>query len=107
MRNEITLTNVKVKNLCFSYFEKNKQKSSEILKGLRSLVNINKFKSSSINLLNENGDLVSDPKKISNVFNQFFSTIGHEIEKKIPIAPGSFIKDYFNKKDESFIDKSF
>ena len=49
-------------------------------KKIRSLVNINKFKSSSINLLNENGNLVSDPKKIPNVFNQYFSTIGPEIE---------------------------
>ena len=53
-----------------------------------------------MNLLNENGNLVSDPTKISNVFNQYFSTIGPEIEKKISIAPGSF-KDCFNKKDES------
>ena len=39
-----------------------------------SLVNINKFKSSSINLLNENGNLVSDPKKclmsLTNTFQQ-------------------------------------
>ena len=46
-----------------------------------SQVNINKFKSS-INLLNENGYLVSDPTKICNVFNQYFSTIGPEMEKK-------------------------
>ena len=99
MRNEITTDkrNSK-KSYYFSYFEKKQQKSSEIWKGTRSLVNINKFKSSSINLLNENGNLVSDPTKISDIFNQYFSTIGPEIGKTIPKTPGSFI-DYFNKKE--------
>ena len=55
-------------------------------------------KLSPIKLLNENGDLISDPKVISNVFNYYFSTIGPEIERKIPIVPGSF-KDYFDKRD--------
>ena len=52
-----------------------------------------------LNLLNENNNLISDPKIISNVFNDYFSSIGPKIERKIPI-PGSF-KEYFEIKDVS------
>ena len=78
--------------------KKNKEKSSEIWKGINSLVNIKSSKTSIIKLLDENNNLVSDPRKISHKFNHHFSTIGPDIERKIPTVPGSF-KDYFNKKD--------
>ncbi len=101
LRNEITKNKRDSKRSYYSsYFEKNKLKSSEIWKGIRSLVNIKASKLSSIKLLNENENVVSDPKIISNVFNSYFSTIGPEIERKIPTVPGSF-KDYFNRKGEN------
>ena len=49
-------------------------------------------------MLDENNNLVSDPKIISNVFNHYFSTIGPGIEQRIPNVPGNF-RDYLNKKD--------
>ena len=101
LRNEITNDKRNSKKSYYhSYFEKNKLKSSEIWKGISSVVNIKASKSLSIKLLNENHNLVSDPKIISNVFNNYFSTIGPEIERKIPTVPGSF-KDYFNKRDKN------
>ena len=81
-----------------SYFENNKHKSSKIWKGIRSLVNIKSTKSSNIKLLDEHNNLISDPKKISKLFNHHFATIGSKIEQKILPAEGNF-KDYFNKKD--------
>ena len=99
MRNEITIDKRVSKKAYYSaYFEKNKLKSAEIWKGIRSLVNIKASKSSSIKLLDENNNLISDPKKISNIFNHYFSTIGPEIERKIPIVSGDF-RDYLNKSD--------
>ena len=83
-----------------SYFEKNKHKSSEIWKGIRSLVNLKPSKASSYKLLDENDNLITDPKRISNIFNNHFSTIGPKIERKIPHVPGSF-RDYFSKKDKN------
>ena len=79
------------------YFEKNKRKSSEICKVINSLVNIKSSKTSIRKLLDENNNLVSDPRKISHKFNHYFLTIGPDIERMIPIVSGSF-KDYFNKK---------
>ena len=34
--------------------------------------------------------MVSDPRVISNKFNEFFSNIGHDLARKIPGAPCSF-----------------
>ena len=98
LRNEITKDKRDSKKSYFhSYFEKNKLKSAEDWKGIRSLVNIKASKSSSIKLLNENNNLISDPKIISNVFNDYFSSIGPKIERKIPIVHGSF-KEYLRSK---------
>ena len=100
LRNEITKEKRDSKRSYYSsYFEKNKLKSSEVWKGIRSLVNIKASKISTIKLLNDD-DLVSDPKIISNIFNNYFSTIGPDIERKIPSVPGSF-KDYFKLKDKN------
>ena len=100
LRNEITKDKRDSKKSYYStYFEKNKHKSSEIWKGIRSLVNIKSCKPSNIKLFDENNNLVSDPKKISSTFNDYFSTIGSKIEQKIPFVPGNF-KDYFNKRDK-------
>ena len=99
LRNEVTKDKRDSKKSYYSaYFEKNKLKSAEIWKGIRSIVNIKPSKLSTIKLLNENNNLVSDPRIISNVFNYYFSNVGPNIERKIPTAPGSF-KDYFNKRD--------
>ena len=83
-----------------SYFEKNKHKSTEIWKGINSLVSIKSSKSSNIKLLDENKNLISNLRKISNIFNNHFSTIGSKIEQKFPAQSGNFY-DYFTKKDEN------
>ena len=57
-------------------------------------------KVSKIKLLDKNDNLISHPKKIANTFNDHFSTIGSNIEQRIPHAPGN-LKDYFSKKDSN------
>ena len=74
LRNEIDKRDSK-KTYYSSYFEKNKQKSSEIWKVINSLVNIKSSKTSIIKLLEENNNLVTDPRIISHKFNHYFSTI--------------------------------
>ena len=101
LRNEITNDKRESKKSYYSsYFAKNKHKSSEIWKGINSLVNIKSSKISIIKLLDDNNNLVSDPRKISHKFNHYFSKIGRDIKRKIPPVPGNSFKDYFNKKDE-------
>ena len=49
------------KALYFSqFFEKNRAKSSEIWKGIRSLVNIKPSRNININLLDKNNELIND-----------------------------------------------
>ena len=101
LRNEITKNKRDNKKAYYTiYFEKNKNKSSKIWKGIRDLVNLKPAKSSNIKLMNENNNLVTNPSIISNIFNDHFSTIGAKIEQKIPVTQGNF-KDYFDKKDKN------
>ena len=79
-----------------SYFEKNKNKSSEIWKGIKSLVNIKSSNCNSINLLDKHKNLVNDQKKIVNKFNDYFVTVGSSIANRIPTVTGSY-KDYMKK----------
>ena len=80
LRNEITKDKRDSKKAYYtSYFEKNKYKSSVIWKCIRSLVNINSTTSFNIKLLDENNKLIINPKKISNIFNDHFSTLDQKI----------------------------
>ena len=99
LRNEITSDKRKSKKDYFhSYFEKNKQKSSDIWKGIRLLVNTKALKSSNIKLMDDQNNLISDPKKIANIFNDHFSTVGSNVDRKIPRVAGSY-KSYLSKRD--------
>ena len=77
-------------------FEKNKNKSKNIWKGIRSLVNIKTPRTSSIKLMDENDNLVSDPLQIANIFNNHYSTIGQKVQQKIPNQPGDH-RSYLKK----------
>ena len=79
-------------------FEKNKNKASDIWKSIRSLVNIKATKSSNIKLMDENGMLVSDPSNVSNIFNDYFSTLGTTVQSKIPTESSCNFKSYLNKR---------
>ena len=73
-----------------SFFEKNITKSSEIWKGIRSLVNIKSSSKNNISLLDNNNNLISDETKIVNNFNDYFVSIGSIIESKIPTSNGTY-----------------
>ena len=50
--------------------------------------------------MDEDNNLISDPKKLSNIFNEHFSTIGSKVDRKIPRVPGSY-KTFLSKKDQN------
>ena len=83
LRNKITQEKRDSKKSHYAaYFEKNRNKPSDIWVGIRSLVNIKPTKATSIKLFDENKNLISDPRKIVNVFNDHFSTIGTKVQQK-------------------------
>ena len=76
-----------------NYFETNKNNASSIWKGKRSIVKISKTSRKDIKLLNDNGNTVSDPNRIVELFNKYFVNVGPNIDSKIPKALKHF-KDY-------------
>ena len=98
---KLLLKNVRgIREYFNSYFETNKNKTSEIWKGIRGLVNISAPRSSNFKLLDDDGNLLSDMSKISNVFNNHFSSIGAKVGSKIPPGRGSY-RDFLNKRDQN------
>ena len=97
MRNEITSEKRKSKKAFHTtQFAKNSKKSSKIWQNIRKLVNVKSTKSSNIKLMIDD-NIISDPTKNANTFNNHFSKLGAKVQEKIPIARGSY-KDYQFKK---------
>ena len=72
MRNEITQEKRNGKReFHITQFEKNKDKSSSMWNSIRKLVNVKSSKKSTIKLMIDE-DIVSDPSKIANIFNDHF-----------------------------------
>ena len=91
LRNQITSEKrIAKKKFQIEQFEKNKTKSSDIWKNIRSLVNIKPAKSANIKLIDENDNLISDPGTIGSIFNDHFSTLGATVQNRIPRAEGSY-----------------
>ena len=86
-----------------NFFEINKNKSSIIWKGIRSLVNITSYSTKIISFIDENGSKIIIPQSISTRFNKYLASVGANIEKKIPKTNKNF-RDYVR---DIHIDKSF
>ena len=101
IRNEITEQKRKgKKEHYFSFFEKNKKKSAEIWKGIRSLINLNKNKNNNIKLMGVNNAIISDDTHIANMFNTYFSNVGPNIDLRIKKGVGNY-RDYLNKRNHN------
>ena len=101
LRNQITKDKrVSKKQYYFDYFKANRKKSSEIWKGIKALVNLKSSTKSSIQLFDKSKNIVNDPSVVSNIFNDYFSDLGRNVQRKIPEERGSFTK-YLNKKDKN------
>ena len=101
LRNQITSEkrNSK-KKFQITQFEKNKNKSSDVWKSIRALVNIKPSKSTNIKLMDGENNLISDPRIIGNMFNDHFSTLGTNVQAKIPHADGSYT-NYLTKRGKN------
>ena len=66
---------------------------------IRSIVNTtNKHQASHISQVNVNGKLISDPVKMTNIFNKRFVNVGCNIDKSIPRTKKSAL-DYLKKEN--------
>ena len=91
LRNQVTKEKRQSKKAYFAAeFEKNRNTVSNIWKCIRSLVNLKPGKKSSIKLMDDNQNVISDSKTISKIFNDHFSALGAKVQQKIPEVDGSF-----------------
>ena len=51
--------------------------------------------------MDNNNNLINDPNKIVNIFNDHFSTIGEKVQAKIPTVNEGSYRDYLNKRDKN------
>ena len=85
IRNELTsLKRNNKQDYYKNYFEKNKKKTAALWKGIRSLVTIKSTNKTDISILDSNGEVITNPPKIVNCFNEYFVNVGCNVENKIP-----------------------
>ena len=77
-----TLMKKSKQNYFTKYFETNIKNLKNTWKGIKSIISLKNSTSSSPNVTNFNSELTSDPLKIANVFNNYFSLIGEKTQSK-------------------------
>ena len=82
------------------FFTEHNNNIKKTWKGIRQLVNVNKKKSISIKLINENNKPITDNKEMANAFNNFYANLGNSIEQKIPKTQKHFTS-YLNTQTNS------
>ena len=82
-------------NYFTKYFETNIKNLKNTWKGIKSIISLKNSASSSPNLINFHNELTSDPLKIANVFNNYFSSIGEKTQSKTRFSNKNYT-DYFH-----------
>ena len=83
-RNKINnLLRISKRNYYNSYFAIKQGNSKLIWEGIKSIINV-KSKVPGTPVINENDSEISDPKKIADAFNRYFSNVGETLDNKIP-----------------------
>ena len=79
-RNKISaLTRASKKNYYHAFFADNLNNMKNTWNGINSLINGKKEKSRAISLKRLNNGITSDPLQISNIFNNYFSSVGEKL----------------------------
>ena len=86
------------------YFEHNKKDSKTIWQGIHEIISSRKNKNNgNVSAIIADDNTVTDPIEIAQNFNNFFTSIGPNLQKKIPPTKKNFT-DYLKKPNsENFI----
>ena len=96
-RNKISaLTRVSKENYYHAFFADNLNNMKNTWNGINSLINGKKKKSRAISSLKRlNNGITTDPLEISNIFNNYFSSVGEKLASRVPPSSCSFT-DYLS-----------
>ena len=85
-----------------NYFSVNSQNMKKIWSGIKTIISHKSSTSSSINKIKgKDGNLTSDPSKMSNIFNDFYVNVADGITKTIPLTPKSPLEYLSNRTGNS------
>ena len=65
------------------YFSENANNAKNTWRGIKSIIHVNSMTKSQPTSLLVNKELINEPKKIANAFNNYFSTIASDLQGKI------------------------
>ena len=103
LRNEVIfLINKSKRNYYESFFERHKSDTSQIWKGIKSIVTLKSKCQYKPTTLNFNDNTISEPLDIANAFNEFFTRIGPSLSETIPKSNQPFQSFLRNRTLESF-----
>ena len=88
------------KNYYNKYFEENSRDIKKQWDGIRSIINSNKNKLSTISEIKKNNQHIHDPKLIAEELNNFFSEIGPNTEKNLPKNPVIQPEKYLGERNQ-------
>ena len=100
LRNQIVkLCREKKKLYYHNYFLKNSDNLRNTWRGIKSIINLNGRDKSNLTSLLVNDELIKDPTKIANEFNNYFSSIAGKLQASI-YSQGQDFKDYLHNISE-------
>ena len=81
-----------------NFFSANTQNMKNLWSGIKTIISHKSSTSSSINKLKDKeGNVTSEPGRVSNIFNDFFVNVADDISKTIPLTPKSPL-DYLSSR---------
>ena len=101
LRNKVNRELNKAKKAYYaSYFKENSKNSKKVWEGIKSIINTKNPNITIVNHLKINKETIDDPKQISESFNKYFTSIGPNTEKSIPINPIANPDKYLRNRNE-------
>ena len=98
-RNRVSNEIKRSKEIYFhNFFSTNTQNMKNLWSGIKTIISHKSSNSSSINKIKDKeGNVTSEPGRISNIFNDFFVNVADDITKTIPLTPKSPL-DYLSNR---------
>ena len=84
-----------------NYFNSNSKDIKRIWDGIKSIINVNKYRLPSITQLKANDRIIDDQNRIAQELNNFFVNVGPNIEKNIPTNPKTKPSKFKKNRNES------